>query len=403
MQVFGQNPMSPFGGGAFAPWVLKIQRLVSQCEPGKPVHKWQIFRELCELKSTLGLSDRALAVLNALLTFHPNTVLTSGSADIVVFPSNRQLALRTHGMAPSTLRRHIAALVAQGIVLRRDSANGKRFARKTPAGEIEQAFGFDLSPLVARAEEFAALAHSARERLRALATHRMKISLARRDIVKMIAAGLDAGLPGDWASYHRRYQTIVAAIPRTSSPRELELIVAELNELGHKVHALLDAAFPSTPPSSDATPLCDPEERSVTGDPAGGHETAAGERDVPLALVLEACPDIIDYVRGDIHTLRDLIAAATIVRPMLGISPSAWAEACEALGRETAAIVVAAILQRGVAISSPGGYLRNLTRRAQAGQFSVWRMVMAVHGARRGAGAGPAPSRLPSFSPGRKT
>lgn len=403
MQVFGQNPMSPFGSGAFAPSVLKVQRLVSQCEPGKPVHKWQIFRQLCEVKSMLGLSDRALAVLNALLTFHPDTVLTSGSTDLVVFPSNRQLALRANGMAPSTLRRHIAALVARGIVLRRDSANGKRFARKTPAGEIEQAFGFDLSPLVARAEEFAALAHTVRERLRALDAHRMKISLARRDIVKMIAAGLDAGLPGDWASYHRRYQTIVAAIARTSSPRELELIVAELNELGHKVHALLDAAFPSTPPSTDETPLRDPEQSSVTGDPAGDPERATGERDVPLPLVLEACPDIMDYVRGDIHTRRDLIAAATIVRPMLGISPSAWAEACESLGRETAAMVLAAILQRGVAIRSPGGYLRNLTRRAQAGQFSVWRMVMAVHGARRDDGAGPARSQLPSFLPSRKT
>lgn len=63
---------------------------------------------------------------------------------------------------------------------------------------------------------------------------------------------------------------------------------------------------------------------------------------------------------------------------MLGVSPSAWSEACEAMGEMQAAITLAGILQRSGEINSAGGYLRSLTDKARAGQFSTWPMVMAL-------------------------
>ncbi len=39
------------------------------------VNKWQLFRTLTEIRERLGVSDRSLAVLNALLSFHPETAL----------------------------------------------------------------------------------------------------------------------------------------------------------------------------------------------------------------------------------------------------------------------------------------------------------------------------------------
>lgn len=75
-----------------------MQRDIRECPHGKPVHKWQVFRNICQARTSLPVSDRALAVLNALLSFHPDTVLTAGAGDLVVFPSNRLLALRAHGM-----------------------------------------------------------------------------------------------------------------------------------------------------------------------------------------------------------------------------------------------------------------------------------------------------------------
>ncbi|WP_333473646.1 plasmid replication protein RepC [Xanthobacter dioxanivorans] len=102
------------------------------------------------------------------------------------------------------------------------------------------------------------------------------------------------------------------------------------------------------------------------------------KRDLPLGMVLSACPDVLDYAKGrEIRAWRDFVAAAEQARPALGISPSAWMEAQEAMGPENAAITVAAILQRAERISG-GGYLRNLAERARAGKFTVWPMVMAL-------------------------
>ena len=52
------------------------------------------------------------------------------------------------------------------------------------------------------------------------------------------------------------------------------------------------------------------------------------------------------------------------------------------MGEMSAAIVVAAILQRGAAITSAGGYLRALTRKAQSNEFSLGPMLMALIRAR---------------------
>jgi replication initiation protein RepC len=95
-------------------------------------------------------------------------------------------------------------------------------------------------------------------------------------------------------------------------------------------------------------------------------------------MVLDACPDVIDWARHGISSWRDLMATAGNVRSALGISPSAWEDACAVLGEEDAAVVVAAILQRADAIKSPGGYLRCLTEKARAGQFSLGPVLMAL-------------------------
>ena len=61
----------------------------------------------------------------------------------------------------------------------------------------------------------------------------------------------------------------------------------------------------------------------------------------PLGMVLEACPDILDYAKGEISNWRDFVAAAAVIRSMLGISPSAWEEAQSVMGERQAATVVA--------------------------------------------------------------
>lgn len=396
---------TPFGRRALMLAHVASQANAKERPPEKAVHKWNIFRAICTAKNRLGVSERALAVLDALLTFHPETVLTGEG--LVVFPSNQQLCLRAHGMPPTTLRRHLAALVDSGLIIRRDSPNGKRYARKDSAGEIEIAFGFDLAPLVVRAEEFEALAGEVLAEERALKLVRERITICRRDICKMIATGIEENVPtqcngqgpAGWTELHELYRSIIGRLPRTAPRRLLEGIATELSLLADEILNLLEGHIKtqnldasesrserhiqnSNPNSLTDLEPSSPESRGaiVEFDP---EPVRMPERTYPLGMVLDACPDILDYSKGGISSWRDFVATASLVRSMLGISPSAWNEAISILGETEASIVVAAILQRGEAVNSAGGYLRGLTKRAEANEFSIGPMLMALIGSRR--------------------
>lgn len=389
---------TPFGRRSLSLAMVASQATAKEAPPGAAVHKWRIFHAICEGKAAIGVSERALAVLDALLSFHPETALTVDSG-LIVFPSNQQLSLRAHGMAPATLRRHLAALVESGLIIRRDSPNGKRYARKDRSGDIEQAFGFDLTPLVARAAEFEAYAEQVRAERRALMLARETITVCRRDIVKMIAMGVEEGAPGDWAGYRAAYVAIMGGLPRAAALAQLESAGSELRRLANEIASSLEAIVKIQKTSANESQTerhlqnskpnnlteLEPGPIKDTG-PKIERRTALNrppQRSFPLGMVLDACPDIIDYAKGGVSDWRDLMAAAGLVRSVLGVSPSAWEEAQAAMGEEDAAAVIAAILQRGDAINSPGGYLRSLTEKAREGRFSLGPVLMALIGKRR--------------------
>ncbi|CAH1696115.1 Putative replication protein C [Hyphomicrobiales bacterium] len=394
------TPTTPFGRRSLTLAHVATQIAASSRPPEKVVHKWKIFQAICRARPSLGVTERALSVLNALLTFHPETALT-GEDDLVVFPSNQLLSLRAHGMPASTLRRHLAVLVDAGLIVRRDSPNGKRYARKGASGEIELAFGFDLSPLVVRSEEFEGLAAAVEAGARAIKLARERITLCRRDIAKMIATGIEEGVPtrrggqgpADWAEVHAGFRSIVEGIPRTATRIQLEAAAEELSQLADDVLNLLESHVKTQDMSanesrserhiqnSNTDPLIDLEpgfrgSRAARAVPEPETPRVA-ETAYPLGLVMKACPDIADYAKGGISNWRDLLATAAVVRSMLGISPSAWEEAQAVMGEMQAAVVVACILQRGAAIRSAGGYLRGLTEKARVGEFSLGPILMS--------------------------
>jgi replication initiation protein RepC len=396
---------TPFGRRTLSFAHIASQAIAKARSPEKAAHKWQIFRAICAAKARVGVSERALAVLDALLSFHPETVLSG--ADLIVFPSNRQLALRAHGMAPATLRRHLAALVDCGLIIRRDSPNGKRYARKGQGGDIALAFGFDLGPLVARAEEFESLAEEVHREERALKLVRERITICRRDIAKMIAAGVEENVPlgsfgkgaAGWPAVHAFCRTILARISRTATRKDLEPIAEDLSLLAEEVLIVLESHVKSQNSSANESQTERHQQISepnnlIELEPALQKSQGRGteqkpwpsrppETPFPLGMTMDACPDLADYARGGIANWRDFMAAVAVVRPMLGISPSAWEEARLEMGDIAAGMAIAAILQRGPAINSAGGYLRGLTEKARAGAFTVGPMLMALIGARK--------------------
>src|SRR5277367_3183836 len=304
-------------------------------------------------------------------------------------------------MPASTLRRQLAALVDAGLIVRRDSPNGKRYARKGRGGEVKFAFGFDLAPLVVRAEEFEDIAQEIEAENRATKLAKERITLCRRDIAKIIATGVEEGVPtcgvgqgpASWEELHAIFRGLVEGVSRTASREELESAADALSIFADDVLNLLGNRIKTTNTSANESPderhkqnsnpnsliELEPslrEGRAARVEP--NHQPKAGtERTYPLGMVLSACPDIMDYAKGGIANWRDFLATAAVVRPMLGISPSAWEEARMVMGETEAAVVVACLLQRSSTIQSAGGYLRELTRKAGEGEFSLGPILMA--------------------------
>ena len=435
---------------------MNIARLVE--DAGKPgsnapaaVNKWTLFRTLTEIKDRLGVSDRALGVLNALLSFQQETALSlpkvlleteaadveeegqgtstrGASCDLVVFPSNKALCLRAHGMEDRTLRRHIAILVDAGLIIRRDSPNGKRYARKDQTGQerFSDAFGFDLTPLVARAAEFNSMAEQLRRDKREVMLLKERISLHRRDISKLVACGLDEGLPGDWEGFRQRFMGLVTPLRRIKETGDLRQLECELAELHAAVTFTIESIINAQNMSgndgdfgqhqsnsnhlitSDSEPTSKAEGEQIQSSALPDPVQNVSQRDYTIGMVIEACPDVSDYHTdgGKIRTWPQFMTAARLLRPMLGISPDAWRDAISVMGEVDAAIVVATILQRSEhsseaktlvsegsgtigtvvngspAIKSPGGYLRALTEKARAGEFALGPILMALMGQR---------------------
>lgn len=393
---------TPFGRRPVSLELVRRQIATAEIKPGKSVGKWKVFRDVSEARERLGLQDRSLAVLDALLSFHPESDLRQ-DGQLIVFPSNVQLALRAHGIAGATLRRHIALLVDAGLITRKDSANGKRYARKDRAGDIETAFGFDLSPLLMRAEEFAALAQDVVEARATYRREKESMTILRRDLRKIITAAMEERASGDWVALEMTYLQIVRAIPRQPALQDLENGIAALRQLMKDVVKRLEKEEDSEDIStndahferhiqnskSDTINELEPcsEKRKGDGERLQPDSSNRHAKAFPLGMVLRACPDIADYGPGGcISSWRDLMAAAVVVRSTLGISPSAYQEACEIMEPENAAIAVACILERAGYIQSPGGYLRDLTRKASEGRFSLGPMVMALLKTRQGEG-----------------
>ncbi len=383
----------------------------------EPVHKWRVFRALSETCRFYGLGDRSLTVLHALLTFHPETALSleADSPTIVVFPSSRELEIRANGMPPSTLRRHLASLVAAGLIVRRDSPNGKRYARKTSEGEIGEAFGFDLAPLVARAAEIEARAAERRAELRECALLREKISILRRDAAALIATGMETKPEHAWEALTLRLRPLAAAKVRNAAAADLGPLARDLEDLAIEVESALDVKVEEremggkdsqngrhiqiqTPDKNDLEPACNQAGSTGAASPEPTAQPEPARAPFPLPTLLSAFPSIQDYAPNGIRGPVDFVAAAEAVRPMLGVSPDAWRAAVDAMGRRDAAIAMAAILQRVDSISSPGGYLRALTAKARQGAFATGPLVIAQlkanlkSRARRSGGESPAPS-----------
>ncbi|QEW23678.1 Plasmid replication initiation protein RepC2 (plasmid) [Marinibacterium anthonyi] len=369
------------------------------------VDKWQVLRDLATARQAYGLSDRDLGVLQALISFHPGADL--GGASLVVHPSNRSICDRLNGMPNSTMRRHVARLVDAGIVVRRDSPNGKRYARRY--GDEKIAYGFDLSPLARRAVEFRNAADQARADATRLKRLREEASLMRRDLEALAAEGRSlAPSAAPWDAYSDMAALTARALRRKLSADETAALRNRLSEALTEVKRALDLVENpgaeteelSTAPTENEQHIQSSKKDFKESEPGGsgalrvvtnaqrtqceenvndpGPQCPSSDSGPDLRTVLDRCNEVQAFHEGPIRSWADLVRAAGTLAPMMGIPISVWNEAVHDMGARQAATVVAAMLERFDRIHSPGGYLRSLSRKAAARQFNCGRMIAAL-------------------------
>ncbi|MEE9926434.1 MAG: plasmid replication protein RepC [Brucella anthropi] len=372
-----------------------------QPKQGRGVNRWALYKQLCVAKAEFNLNDRCLAVLSSLLSFLPDDELDEKSG-LIVFPSNRQLSLRAHGMPESTLRRHLASLIEAGIIARKDSPTRKRYAHKDRDGGVELAFGFSFAPLLERASEIAAIADKILADQMALKRLRDEVSVMRRDMAAAFAdKAHEAGELGECLeALFVRFRAVVDAIPRRASVDELSAIKANFEAIRGELaialktieivpemsasvaqserqhnESLPESLFESQ--NGKKIDLKVPSSESTVAVSLETEERVRVSPSISLDQVLRTCPDIREYGANGIASWRDLHDASRIVSGFLGISHSAYQDAIASMGAETASTAIAWILQKLATINSPGGYLRSLTQKARGGDFSISQLLFS--------------------------
>lgn len=387
---------TPFGRRPITADLIEAQIEPNASLAALEVDKYALLDDLRVARSSYNLSDRDLLVLATLLSYHAGRTLASGD-DLVVFPSNKNLSERAHGMAESTLRRHLAALVSSGLIRRNDSPNGKRYAARDARGTIVRAFGFDLKPLLARATRISDHACVARDAALDMRRLREDIILMNRDATKLIAYAKPEGVHQNWEQLSARTDTIRQALRRKNKSTVLETLRAEAHDILTQVTTLIEPITSAKMSGTDVQnerhnqnsniELLEPktlglvshcnEREDSPKTPRAEHRQAAPQ--LPLALILKACPDVQPYAKdGEIRHWHQLVATAQQLHRMMGISSKVWEKAQHVMGPETAAITLGGILQRITEIRSPAAYLKALTTRAEVKGFSPGPMIMAL-------------------------
>ena len=305
------------------------------------------------------------------------------------------------------------ALFEAGIFVIRDNEQGKRYGRRGPDGRIIEAFGFDLTPLAQRYDEFIRLAAVAKVERERMKDGRRRVTFARRsirqigeqlaameqtpegwqrleaDTAALVRAGKQAERSDDLFliahSLERRKteagQWLREVVERVSEPVEISPVGVE-NE-PHTISTNLTKNLKDTviacEGSSQVQPIVPPSPPLSV--PTAQPLTAEREFRLKATQLVELAPRLRAFILADTPNWADIVTAAgQWLRPELGVSVSLWGEACRAMGREQAALALAIVSTKPAAhfTRGAGGYFAGMVRKYERGELHLERSLWAL-------------------------
>jgi replication initiation protein RepC len=367
-----------------------------------------------EAEPYLGLPAHTYKLIDWLVRFTKPQDWEESSRPIA-WPSAQRQQEFLHLSAPrvKALNR---ALFEAGIFVIRDNPQGRRYGRRDDKGRIIEAYGFDLSPLVQRYNEFVRIAAAAqveRERMRQL---RRRTTLARRAVAQ---AAEELGLQGydgdELRQLVRDTAELVTAAKGCRCSEDLALAVKGLESRQNSAETLLRQQIKSveidpmglekkphiidtTLTNNDLDHTVIASKKSSRAERAGPSKPLPPHRREPPApyyrvtasQLLELAPRLGRYVPPHSYdfSFDTIVEAAFWLAGEMDISPSLWARACQLMGRETAAVALATVSTRpaGHYTSGPGGYFAGMLRKFEKGELhlerTLWRLKDQIWGSK---------------------
>ena len=124
---------------------LTAKKAIAALPPSAIAHKYQVLDAICIAKDRLGLKDGSIAVLRALVSFHPEETLRAEES-LVVHPSNRLLQGRANGMTMPAFGSAIRAPKRESSVLVSETMVPSR--SMTLTCEVQPACGVAAWPML---------------------------------------------------------------------------------------------------------------------------------------------------------------------------------------------------------------------------------------------------------------
>jgi replication initiation protein RepC len=292
-----------------------------------------------------------------------------------------------------------------GIFVMRDHPQGRRYGRRDQNERIIEAYGFDLSPLAQRHDEFVRIAAAAkveRERMRKLKARK---TLARKAIAQAVE---ELGIQGHDSEALRQLARDAAELVKvgTACTRsdELALVVKSLERRRDEAERMLrelikpvetdPKGFENEPHSINTTLTANDINHTViasetssqtnTAPPIPPSPTKSSHLfpealQITPAVLVELAPRLSPYMpaRTDAMTWPAIIEAGLWLSGELGINRTLWARACQVMGREYAAVALAIVSTRpeGHFTSGPGGYFAGMLRKFEKGELCLARTL----------------------------
>lgn len=425
----------PKGGRVSSPQFRGLARISEEFDGlPKGVTRFDLLHLVKDIGPAVGFTPRMVELLEYYLLFTRESDWEEGGRPIV-YQSQAKTA-RHFRVSERQIQYIERALFDMGALTWDTAANNKRFGVRSESGTLIHASGIDLAPLAALREKLERKKEDIKLEEAAWFETKRQISWYRSRIRSLIAEAAEQpslaraaaeaqhaynGIDGHIRAYRDLaylrdllkahisvYTTLAEAVeahvPAQATCGQNSGLTEKTSPTDEKnfVHKY-STNYPQSSKEDTSSPLDNnASEGSVTASSKPNSQHSRGgesykKEDWMAAIheemgriswkqVLASCSDRFKdrfpMTSGRPLGWPDIVNAAHDLLPTLGISKSAWIEACMALGRDGAALAVMIIDQKAQdpadPIRNPGGYLRGMTARAKEGKLNLHRSIFGL-------------------------